>query len=57
MRDRRYKLLRFEGIEEFYDLEEDPYEHHDLLHGELTDQEKAHYADLRSKIDRLRSSN
>ncbi len=57
MRDRRYKLLRFEGIEEFYDLEEDPYEHHDLLHGELTDQEKAHYADLQAEINRLRSSN
>ncbi len=57
MRNHRYKLLRFEGVEEFYDLEADPYEYNDLLEGDLTANERAEYEALRAEIHRLRSSN
>ena len=33
MRNERYKLLRFDGEEEFYDLQNDPHEHENLLSG------------------------
>ena len=56
MRNDRYKLLRFEGKEEFYDLREDPYEYENLLLGELSDQEQAEYHGLRTQIHELRSS-
>jgi arylsulfatase A-like enzyme len=56
MRNHRYKLLRFEGVEEFYDLEEDPYEYDNLLDRELTVNERAEYEALRAEIHRLRSS-
>ena len=56
MRNERYKLLRFNGVEEFYDLEADPYEHDDLLAGELSSEEREEYLALREEIARLRSS-
>ncbi len=56
MRNRRYKLVRFEGVEEFYDLGEDPYEYDNLLGGELTDHERAEYKALKDEVRRLRSS-
>lgn len=56
MRNERYKLLRFDGKEEFYDLAVDPYEHTDLLDGELSSEERAEYLVLQEEISRLRSS-
>ena len=35
----RYKLLRYRGTEELYDLERDPYEYDNLLTGELSVEE------------------
>jgi arylsulfatase A-like enzyme len=56
MRDRRYKLLRFQGREELYDLQEDPYEHHDLLTGTLSAGQRAGYEMLQERIRTLRSA-
>ena len=44
MRNDRYKLLRFQGNEEFYDLQEDPYELNNLLAGELSEHERLFYS-------------
>jgi len=56
MRGARYKLLRFEGREEFYDLKDDPYEHDDLLRGELNTEQRAAYEALQADILLLRGS-
>ena len=56
MRDTRYKLLRIDGVEEFYDLESDPYEHDNLLAGELSAGERAAYSMLQAEVEKLRSS-
>ncbi len=56
MRNERYKLLRFDGAEEFYDLQEDPYEHENLLMGELSAEERSEYRSLREQISNLRNS-
>ena len=56
MRNHRYKLLRFEGEEEFYDLREDPYENADLLQDGLNEQQQAEYQVLKSRIRELRDS-
>jgi len=56
MRGARYKLLRFEGREEFYDLHVDPYEHDDLLREDLSTEQRAAYEALQAEILLLRSS-
>ena len=56
MRGTRYKLLRFDGQEEFYDLHADPYEHADLLRGELSTEQRAAYEALKAEILLLRGS-
>ena len=56
MRDKRYKLLRFDGVEEFYDLQADPYEHENLLDEELSATERAAYVRLQAEIEKLRSN-
>ena len=56
MRNQRYKLLRNSGVEEFYDLNDDPYEHVNLLEGTLSSEQQTNYDSLRSGIDALRSS-
>ena len=56
MRDDRYKLLRHHGAVEFYDLERDPYEHDNLLTGDLSAEEDAAYRSLGQRIQELRSS-
>jgi arylsulfatase A-like enzyme len=56
MRNERYKLLRFEGEEEFYDLQDDPFEHENLLVGELSADQQAEYLTLQEQIATLRSS-
>jgi arylsulfatase A-like enzyme len=57
MRNQRYKLLRTDGIEELYDLAEDPYEHNNLLAGDLTASEQAEYRGLQQQLQELRASN
>jgi hypothetical protein len=56
MRNHRYKLLRTSGQEEFYDLQEDPYEQTDLLAGELTAGQKLEFQALAEQIATLRNS-
>ena len=56
MRGVRYKLLRFEGREEFYDLQDDPYEHKNLLQGKLTPEQRVAYETLKTEVLLLRSS-
>ena len=56
MRNERYKLLRFDGEEEFYDLQNDPYEYENLLSGDLTTAERIEYETLRDQITELRAS-
>ncbi|MFL2553360.1 MAG: sulfatase-like hydrolase/transferase [Candidatus Rariloculaceae bacterium] len=55
MRNERYKLLRFDGEEEFYDLQNDPYEYENLLSGDLTTAERIEYETLRDQITELRA--
>jgi len=47
IRNQRYKLLRFNGEEEFYDLQEDPYEYNNLLAEGLSATEESHYVNLK----------
>ena len=56
MRNERYKLLKFDGVEEFYDLQSDPYEHNNLLTGELSSEERSEYLALQEEIASLRGS-
>ncbi|MEE8249623.1 MAG: sulfatase-like hydrolase/transferase [Gammaproteobacteria bacterium] len=56
MRNDRYKLLRHEGREEFYDLNQDPFEHDDLLEGTMSAGQQAQYESLRDRIQALRES-
>ena len=51
----RYKLLRHEGTEEFYDLIEDPYEHDNLLDGRLAPEEARQHRLLREQVETLRA--
>ena len=55
MRNERYKLLRFDGEEEFYDLQNDPYEYENLLSGDLTTAERIEHETLRDQITELRA--
>jgi arylsulfatase A-like enzyme len=56
MRNERYKLLRFDGEEEFYDLQNDPYEYENLLSDDLTTAERIEYETLQDQITELRAS-
>ncbi len=56
MRDQRYKLVRFRGEEELYDLREDPYENANLLAGEISGEVQAAYRSLREQVSALRAS-
>ncbi len=56
MRDPRYKLMRYNMEEEFYDLLEDPYENDNLLAGQLSGSQRAAYIRLRARIAELRTS-
>jgi arylsulfatase B len=57
IRGDRYKLLKFEGEEGFYDLQEDPYETENLLLAELSEQERREYGALMRRVLSLRSGN
>ena len=56
MRNGRYKLLVDEGVEYFFDLQEDPYEHNDLMASDLSEEEQAQLEALRAQIDALHGS-
>ena len=56
MRNEQYKLVRFNGVEEFYDLQADPYEHHNLLADKLSVEERSAYIALQTELENLRSS-
>jgi len=56
LRNDRYKLLRHEGDEEFYDLIADPYEHSNLLHRRMAPSEQSQYDSLKAQIQELRES-
>lgn len=56
MRNGRYKLLVDEGVEYFFDLQEDPYEHNDLMAGDVSEEEQAQLEALRAQIDALHGS-
>ncbi|MCH9650596.1 MAG: sulfatase-like hydrolase/transferase [Deltaproteobacteria bacterium] len=56
IRDERYKLIWREGdYEEFFDLEEDPFEDDNLLGGALSAAEQASFDALVASVDRLRN--
>ena len=58
MRNHRYKLLRdFRATpaENFYDLQADPYEHNNLLEGDLTEEQSENYLALKQQIETLRN--
>lgn len=56
MRNQRYKLLVDAGVEHFFDLQDDPYEHNDLMAGELSEAEQAQLDALRAQLDALHGS-
>jgi hypothetical protein len=43
------------GAEEFYDLEADPYERVDLLQGDMSDEARMNYEELKNRMAELRS--
>jgi len=56
IRDERYKLIWRDGTyQEFFDLEEDPFEDENLLDGALSTAEQASFAQLVASVDRLRN--
>ena len=56
MRNQRYKLLVDQGVEHFFDLQADPYEHNDLLARDLSEEEQAQLDSLRAQIAALHGS-
>ena len=56
MRNQRYKLLVDQGVEHLFDLHADPYEHNDLLAGDLSEEEQAQLDSLRAQIAALHGS-
>ena len=61
IRDARYKVLREyrrsgRPRDQFFDLEQDPFEQTDLTRAELTAEQQKRYEALCAEIDRLRAS-
>ncbi|MGI9204776.1 MAG: sulfatase-like hydrolase/transferase [Woeseiaceae bacterium] len=56
MRNSQYKLLRVNGVREFYNLNDDPWETENLLERKLSEEELAHYTLLSKQVIALRSS-
>ena len=56
MRDERFKLMRYDMEEQFYDLLEDPYEHNNLLEGDLSVSQRSALIRLRARVRNLRDS-
>jgi arylsulfatase A-like enzyme len=57
IRGDRYKLLKHEGEEGFFDLQKDPYETENLLLAEFSEQERREYDALKRQVLVLRSGN
>lgn len=56
IRDSRYKLMVFEdGVERFFDLQDDPYENRNLLNGTLTQEEINSKQRLEDEASRIRN--
>ena len=51
-----FVLLLFYYQLNFYDLQEDPYEHNNLLEGDLTEEQSENYLALKQQIETLRNS-
>jgi arylsulfatase A-like enzyme len=56
MRGEQYKFLVDQGVEHFFDLGADPYEHVNLLEGELTDAQRNEFESLRNRVDAMHAS-
>ena len=56
IRGSRYKFLVDQGVEHFFDLEADPYEHTNLLEGDLSGEQLATYERLKNRVDALHAS-
>ncbi len=56
IRGSRYKFLVDQGVEHFFDLETDPYEHTNLLEGDLSGEQLATYERLKNRVDALHAS-
>jgi hypothetical protein len=56
IRDSRYKLLRHQSAVEFYDLQEDPYEHNNLLDQGLSASQQSEFERLQKQITTLHDS-
>ena len=56
IRNTTHKLVDMEGTEELYNLVEDPYEHNDLLSGELSLNDQRQYDQLMEKMMTLLAS-
>ena len=56
IRGDRYKYLVDQGVELFFDLEVDPYEHANLLDGELSTAERAAFDQLKSEVEALHAT-
>lgn len=54
IRDERYKLIRVNGVEQFYDLQQDPFETQNLAPATLSPVAYQRYVDLACEIARLR---
>lgn len=53
IRTETYKLLVIDGVEELYNLKEDPYEHNNLLSADLSVDARKNYDDLKSRMQAL----
>lgn len=56
IRDERYKLIRHEEGEQFFDLRADPFEQRDLLDGVMSAAQSLRFHRLRARLEDLRAS-
>jgi arylsulfatase B len=56
IRSETYKLLVMDAVEELYNLDEDPYEHNNLLQADLSDEAQAGYENLKLRMQLLLAS-
>ena len=57
MRNQRYKLLHTSGVDQFYDLQNDPWELRNLLEFGLSDAVQTEYRALKNRVTNLRTQN
>jgi len=56
IRGEQYKVLVDQGVESFFDLRADPYEHLNLLERDLTDEQRKEFENLRSRVNAMHAS-